>query len=464
MSEFDELDDILLFLKQRKETEENHIDDFDEKPIKSRSQRAKEEKERLEQERLEKERIERERLEQERLEQERIEKQNKQLEEQKTKDNIEIVEETKDELLPPIASVEQESEFEASVLQEKYVWITANGKINKEKKHKTSKKSLKSFVVSIPQKIKEFPENLKNGFKNRFIPGLKRQIKSDFTKQMALFLALIVAFSGLIVGGDRLYEYSKVAYLKPYQQKYPNVDFPQGILEEMCDTYAQNNACVGALKFDDIELETTVTYQCRNGCCYAPFGKDDNGDEQFVYIDINQCGDFEKIYSNSFGYVNAKQLITYTSLYGKCSYQVIATFYTNTNPQDDKDYVFPYGVYGTLTEKSFDGYTDRLLSRSLYDTVSELDYNSKYITVSMDSDFMPGFKFVIVGVSVDEEKFEKNTDVSENDNVHYPQCVYDLYGSENPFRFSSKWYPEIYTDSSLTDTLQLTSDDFELLK
>ena len=75
MSDFDELDDILISLRERREKlETGGKPAFEppEAPVKSRSQRAKEERERLEKERLERER--QERLEKERLERERQER------------------------------------------------------------------------------------------------------------------------------------------------------------------------------------------------------------------------------------------------------------------------------------------------------------------------------------------------------------------------------------------------------
>ena len=576
MSDFDELDDILISLRERREKlETGGKPAFEppEAPVKSRSQRAKEEQERLEkerlererQERLEKERLERERqerLEKERLERERQERLEKERLERERQERLEKerLEREKQERLkkeqaereeqlikemeleaernrqrrreqeerealeqqraaaeaenqpepeelsekPPIdkaavdkvirkhelekrkklkravkkgASDNELEKIKLEVIEEKIkpleppkpatraaspkkpdedvnendlVWITADGK--KPKKKITKKDLVEGF--------KKAPSNIRNGFKNSFIPALKRGIKSTVTKQLAIFLAAIVAVSGAIVGGYRLYDYSKVAYLKPYQQKYPDVQFPQGILENMCGAYGENQTVVGRLQIADTDTDKYATYQRTKDFVFAQHSYGVTDTQQFLAVDINGAGDIESVYSTGDGFLNSTQLITYSTLFEKNTYKVIAAYYTNLNPMDDRDYTFPYSVYGNMTEKSFNAYVDKIESRRLYDTGYTFNYADRFITVSASSDFMTDFKFVIVGVLVDEEKFVKSETAVANENVHYPQIWYDVKFLENPYRFSKKWYPEIYTDSSKTSTKTLTADDF----
>ena len=51
----------------------------------------------------------------------------------------------------------------------------------------------------------------------------------------------------------------------------------------------------------------------------------------------------------------------------------------------------------------------------------------------------------------------------EKSNVHYPQVIYDEKGMDNPYRFASKWYPEIIvTDEQGNErTVQKTIDDYK---
>ncbi len=365
---------------------------------------------------------------------------------------LEVVEEKIKPLEPPKPATRAASSKkpDEDVNEDDLVWITADGK--KPKKKITKKDLVEGF--------KKAPSNIRNGFKNSFIPALKRGIKSTVTKQLAIFLAAIVAVSGAIVGGYRLYDYSKVAYLKPFQQKYPDVQFPQGILEDMCGAYGENQTVVGRLQIADTDTDKYATYQRTNDFVFAQHSYGVIDTQQFLAVDINGAGDIESVYSTGDGFLNSTQLITYSTLFEKNTYKVIAAYYTNLNPMDDRDYTFPYSVYGNMTEKSFTDYADKIESRRLYDTGYTFSYADRFITVSASSDFMTDFKFVVVGVLVDEEKFVKSETAVANENVHYPQIWYDVKFLENPYRFSKKWYPEIYTDSSKTSTKTLTADDF----
>jgi hypothetical protein len=114
-----------------------------------------------------------------------------------------------------------------------------------------------------------------------------------------------------------------------------------------------------------------------------------------------------------------------------------------------------------LTQKSFDYYVDSIEHRRLYDTGYEFSFDDSYLTLSVDSDFMENFKFVVLCVKVKPSKFEKSTTATVNDDVHYPQVWFDQNDKTNSYRFSSKWYPEIYTDIESGKTTKLTADDFE---
>ena len=47
-----------------------------------------------------------------------------------------------------------------------------------------------------------------------------------------------------------------------------------------------------------------------------------------------------------------------------------------------------------------------------------------------------------------------------NSSVHYPQVWYDARGEINPYRFSSKWYPTVYTDKSEEETSVQSENDY----
>lgn len=114
-----------------------------------------------------------------------------------------------------------------------------------------------------------------------------------------------------------------------------------------------------------------------------------------------------------------------------------------------------------MTEESFSQFRDRIKSRRLYNTGYLPKYEDYVLTLSTDSDFMDNFKFVVVCIKNTDKKFVKSETAEVNEKTHYPQIWYNENKKENPYKYSSHWYPEIYIDEELTQTEQLSAKDFE---
>lgn len=257
-------------------------------------------------------------------------------------------------------------------------------------------------------------------------------------KAIVIICVTVLAVVGIAFG---VFQYSSKAYLKPYEEKY-GIDFPKGIAEEFCDAYGENQRVVGRLEIIDANAEFFVSSENDALSPHFENGSRANESPQFRSITIySKNADIESAYSTVDKYNNAKQEIVFTDLYGNTvKYQVICAYYVNTNPNDDNGYAFPYNISGTLTEDSFDGFEDRVLTRSLFDAVSNLSYTSQYLTISADSDFMEQFRFVILCERVDG-KITPITDAVPNAKIHFPQIWYDENGEHNPYWLSSKWQP-----------------------
>lgn len=360
----------------------------------------------------------------------------------------------------------QSEEIEQS---EEFVWY----KSVEEKKPKKSIKNIKEKFT--PEKIKNGIKKganavfvkpfvfVKEMFRDEIFPAAGRSFKKMLTKQFAIFLAVVVVIGAAGYGGYRLYEYSRVAYLNSYKKEYPGIEFPDGILEEMCDDYGknQNVVCkISPIGKDDF-IVATSDKEDNYAQAYPQF--DVKNEQQFQSIDVSNVGGFdnlESLYSTRDGFLDSAQMYDMVTLYSKSTYRVIAAFYTNTVATDDAGYVFPYNCYGNMTEKSFNAYVDKIKSRRLYDTGYNFSYNDRFLTLSVDSDFMPNFKFVVLCVKNTQKNTEKSTTAIDNETVHYPQVWYDKNGETNPYRFSSNWYPEIYTDAN-SGTKRLTNKDFQ---
>lgn len=343
----------------------------------------------------------------------------------------------------------------------------------KSVEHKAPKKSIKEKLS--PEKIKAGIKKgvntvfvkpfvfVKEMFRDEIFPAAGRSFKKMLTKQFAIFLAVVVVIGAAGYGGYRLYEYSRVAYLNSYKKEFPGVEFPEGILEEMCGEYGKNQNAVCKISPKDKDEFIVATSDKEENYAYAYPSFDVKNEQQFQSIDVSNVGgfdDIESLYSTRDAFLDSSQMYDLTTLYSKSSYRVIAAFYTNTVATDDAGYVFPYNCYGNMTEKSFRSYVDKIKSRRLYDTGYNFSYDDKFLSISADSDFMPNFKFVVLCVKNTQKNAEKSTTAIDNESVHYPQAWYDKNGETNPYRFSSNWYPEIYTDDN-SNTKRLTNKDFQ---
>ena len=257
-------------------------------------------------------------------------------------------------------------------------------------------------------------------------------------KAIVIICVAVLAVIGIVFG---VIQYTSTAYLKPYKEKY-GIDFPKGIAEDFCDAYGENQRVVGKLEIPDSNAELFVSSEKDSLSPHFENGSRANETPQFRSITIySKNADIESAYSTAEKYNNAKQEVTFTDIYGNSvKYQVVCAYYVNTNPNDDNGYAFPYNLCGTLTEDSFDDFEDRVLTRSLFDAVSNLSYTSQYLTISADSDFMEQFRFVILCERVDG-KIAPITDAVPNEKVHYPQIWYDENNEHNPYWLSSKWQP-----------------------
>ena len=281
---------------------------------------------------------------------------------------------------------------------------------------------------------------------------------SALKKAIAIVLTAIVLVTGAFCG-VRIYNYSKTAYIREYEKKY-NVDFPDGILKEMCEEYGKDQSFTGMLSGDGINGDVKVFSKYRAGYALLEKGSSITSDQHTKAIALEkELSDLESVYSSADGFMSASQSIEFDTLFSKDEYQVVAAYYTNTKPADDNGYVFPYNTYGTLTKKSFYQFQDRIKARRLYDTGYKLLEQNYILSISAPSDFMKDFRFVVVCVKA-EDGFEKIKKAVPNEKIYYPQVWFDKNNKKNPYYLTGKWYPEIIINSE-GKTRQLTAKDFE---
>lgn len=290
--------------------------------------------------------------------------------------------------------------------------------------------------------MKKFFSKIKDNFKNNFLPKLKAFFKKYLTKQALTVFGIVVLIIALAAGGIKIYDYSRTAYLKPYIEKY-QIEFPEGILEEMCDSYGKDQSVLGRIEIEDLNFSSDFSSIIQDESVFLENGADITKEQHFRAIRFNdKSADLESLYSTAQLFLKSSQSIKFTTLYSKEEYRVIAAFYTNTKPEDDNGYVYPYNYCGNMSKTDFGHFQDRLPYKALYDTGYEYSYDDYFLSLSVPSDFMQDFRFVVVCVKTDRKGFEKSKTAIPNEKIYFPQVWYDVNGETNPYMFTGKWYPK----------------------
>lgn len=247
----------------------------------------------------------------------------------------------------------------------------------------------------------------------------------------AVILVMVLALT--VPNAVKSYNYKqKTAYLKPYTEKYPDVSFPEGILEKYCDAYGTDQNTYAHIRIDDINLDTMITKKQsevpKNGKTVSNF---------VVYLDDNSL---EEVYKDTSAYNSSSKAVSFSDLYNEYTFQVVGAFYTNTKPEADDGYVFPYNTCEKLEPKDASNLINGIKNRFRYKAVDfDIDRSDTLLTISCPTDFRTDYRFVLVCKAVEQV----NTDIQakENPEPHLTDSEYKEQGIENPYQFAEKWYP-----------------------
>lgn len=319
-----------------------------------------------------------------------------------------------------------------------------------------------------PKKPKKTPEELEeirakrkektDKIKEKSKAILIKIKKALFNKRnLIILISIAVAVAG-VFGIKYAVEQSKSAYLKPYQQKYPDAEFQVGMLEKYCDVFGQNPDTVGFLEIPDIDFSSAVssdqnTFPNAQGCT--------EGAEQFNYVVYLDDKSLENAYSSAQAYNNSSGYMLYSDLFNDYSFKVVGAFYTNTKAEDDGGYIFPYNITEKMTVDSAIDFVSKLESRFIYTTGVNVTRQDTLLTISCPTDYRDDFRFVVIGVLRGDTDNKWNA--TEKNKIHYQQVIYDEMGIDNPYKFASKWYPEIIvTDNEGNEkAIQKSIEDYK---
>lgn len=315
--------------------------------------------------------------------------------------------------------------------------------MDKEKKIKPAlTQQIGDFVKDTIASIKKVTKELIDKFNSLSKKGKIITIASSVSVIIIIVLSCVIY-------------HAQYGYLKPYEKEY-GVTYPKGIQEELCDAYGKDITVRGEIVLPDTKQKRLVSKAKSLNNAYLQRGSTIDVPQQFSSIRISSDFDLEKTYSTPKGFLKSSQKIVFNTLYEKREYQVIACFYTNTIGDSKDRYVYPYNLYGDMTQRSFAQWQDKLQSRRLYDTGYNFNYYDKFLSVAVDSDFMNNYAFVVVCVQTDG-KIQKSKTAKENKNVHYPQSYYEKNKLDGQYTFAPKWYPEIYIED---EPVQLVDRSF----
>jgi len=284
----------------------------------------------------------------------------------------------------------------------------------------------------------------------------------DFRKRLikiiAVVLCAVLAVSGIAAGTVIGINKNKTAYLKPYIEKYPDVKFPQGILEQYCDDYAKNKDMAGYIEINSPDFKSVVQHSSNKKLPYLESSV--KGSEAFNTVIYTQDNSLEEYYSSIDAFSKTDGYITYSDLFSIKTYKIAGVFYTNTKKEDDNGYIFPYNVTEKMTTESHRDFADRINSRLLYKTLT-VSRQDELLTISCPTDYEKDFRFVIVAVARSGESDKSKA--LPNNKIHYPQIVYDKKHQKNPYELSSEWYPEIVINNGKDNrkTVKQSIEDYK---
>ena len=260
---------------------------------------------------------------------------------------------------------------------------------------------------------------------------------------------------------DIMVEQNMTGVVDPTLAKdFPGVNFPEGMRAKYAHLYAQNEDMRGWIEIP--------------GACPLPIVI---GDDNDYYLKRNFEGkrtdygvpffdyrmtDFKNLHTNTviyghnmrsddlvFGILeNYRYLDWYketpviecNTIYGDYTWLVYAAFITNSNPDHDNGYYFPYNFID-MPESEFAQYIEEIDKRKFYTTGVDINTSDKILTLSTCAyDFTDARLVVVARLKREGESVSVDTSRAyENPNPKYPQKWYDVNKKSNPYAEDSRW-------------------------
>lgn len=246
------------------------------------------------------------------------------------------------------------------------------------------------------------------------------------------------------------------------KQQAPQIEFPEGMLAKYAQLYAANDDLRGWISIPGLNIDLPIAQGTNNKFYlkkdiygkYTTYGVPffDYRMTDFVNLHKNNViyghnmryddlifGMLENYRFIEAGFQQAP-VIHCNTIYGDFDWFVYAVFISNSKPEDDNGYVFPYN-YIDVGEGKFQKYIEEIDKRKLYTTGVDILPTDKILTLSTCCyDFEDARLVVVARLRRDGESVAVDTSRAyPNDNIKYPQKWYDVNNKTNNFESDPRW-------------------------
>lgn len=323
------------------------------------------------------------------------------------------------------------------------------------------------------------PKKKKGFFKNNFVPS-----KADPASEVIRKIIMIIAVLAIIGSGAYLFnDYVIMPYRNDKDvnelngllgssnevldelsmaEKYPDIDFPDGMLEKYADLYARNQDLVGWIEIDGLGISLPVVQGVDNN----QYLKTDFDGKTSKYgsIFMNSANTFDKLnynttlfghhmkdqkmfgtlkqYKNVNGYKKAP-IIEFGTLFADYKWKVFAVFITNGTSSGDNGYLFNYMFTDLSTNEKVEEFLGEIKLRSIYYPQVDIALSDKILTLSTCTYELDEGRLIVMArmLRPGESEYVDVNAVRYNSNPRYPQGYYEKNGKTNPYTDYAKWYP-----------------------
>ena len=357
--------------------------------------------------------------------------------------------------------------------------IKSKKKIVREKKDSGKNEMSSVTGFSKNYKASEGKGSKKDGFFVRnFIPkssdtGLEKARKIIMIVCVLTFVfAAVYLFSDFVIQpfitANRLEKLesmvgksNEAADAQELAEKYPDVEFPEGMREKYAELYAKNPDFAGWITIDELDISLPVV-QGEDNKEYLKVDFDGNRNK-YGSVFANSENDMKNLNYNTvlfghhmldskmFGnltlykdveYYKKAPVIEFNTIYGDYKWKIFAVFITNGTAEGDDGYIFDYTFTDLSSPEAVERFLGEIDQRAIYKPEVDISVSDKILTLSTCSYEFDEARLVVMARMVRPGESEEVSGVVKvNDNPRYPAAYYEEKGLTNPYESAYKWQP-----------------------